>query len=73
MVKALIAALIAATLVNSPLAAQEYPNGRSAPRWCTLARWDSRDDRGPPAATDPYFAHFRIGHGPSRYAKVLLH
>ncbi len=35
-------------------------------------RWDGRDERGHSAATGLYFARFRIGHGPPRYAKLLL-
>ena len=35
-------------------------------------RWDGRDERGHSAATGPYFARFRIGHGPPRYAKLVL-
>ena len=35
-------------------------------------RWHGRDDRGHAAATGPYFARFRIGHGPLSYAKLLL-
>ena len=34
--------------------------------------WDGRDDRGHSAASGPYFARFRIGHGPPRYAKLVL-
>ena len=37
-----------------------------------LARWDGRDERGHSAATGPYFARFRVGYGPPRYAKLLL-
>ena len=37
-----------------------------------LARWDGRDERGHPASTGPYFARFRVGYGPPRYAKLLL-
>ena len=34
--------------------------------------WDGRDERGHAAATGPYFARFRIAHGPPRYAKLVL-
>ena len=34
--------------------------------------WDGRDDRGHSAASGPYFARFRSGHGPPRYAKLVL-
>ena len=37
-----------------------------------LARWDGRDELGHSAATGPYFARLRIGHGPPRYTKLLL-
>ena len=49
------------TLVDAPLHA-----GIHRPRW------DGRDERGHLAATGPYFARFRIGQDPPRYAKLVL-
>ncbi len=49
------------TLVDAPLHAGIHQ-----------MRWDGRDERGHSAATGPYFARFLIGHGPPRYAKLLL-
>ena len=37
-----------------------------------LARWDGRDELGHSAATGPYFARLRIGHGPPHYVKLLF-
>ena len=49
------------TLVDAPL----HPGAHQM-------RWDGRNQRGHAAATGPYFARFRIGHGPPRYAKLIL-
>ena len=49
------------TLVDAPLDAGEH-----------RMQWDGRDERGHVAATGPYFARFRIAHGPPRYAKLIL-
>ena len=49
------------TLVDAPLHAGIH-----------RTRWDGRDERGHLAATGPYFARFRIGQAPPRYAKLIL-
>ena len=49
------------TLVDAPLHAGVHQ-----------MRWDGRDQRGHWAATGAYFVHFRIGHSPPRYTKLLL-
>ena len=49
------------TLVDAPL----HPGVH-------LVRWEGHDERGHAVATGPYFARFRIGHGPPRYAKLVL-
>ena len=52
---------IVRTLIDTPLHAGIHQ-----------MQWDGRDARGHLAATGAYFARFRIGHAPSRYAKLLL-